>query len=70
MPGSVIATKLAPPSASDQKCANSDSGSIVPPDLEETMNSVRSGSIAPWTAAIVAASVESSTCSRTPVAVP
>ena len=40
-PGSVIATKLAPPGASEKKCANSDSGSIVPPDLEETMNSVR-----------------------------
>ena len=31
---------------SDQKWANSDSGSIVPPDFEETMNSVRAGSIA------------------------
>ena len=40
-PGSVIATKLAPSRSSEQKCANSDSGSIVPPDFEETMNSVR-----------------------------
>ena len=42
-PGSVIATKRLPSSStSEKKCANSDSGSIVPPDLEETTNSVRS----------------------------
>ena len=45
-PGSVIATKWRPSPTSDQKCANSDSGSIVPPDFEETMNSVRSRSTA------------------------
>jgi hypothetical protein len=39
-PGSVIATKRLPWSTSEKKCANSDSGSIVPPDLEETTNSV------------------------------
>ncbi len=44
-PGSVIAMKCAPSATSEKKCANSDSGSIVPPDFEETMNSVRCGSI-------------------------
>ncbi len=63
-PGSVIATKLLPCSTSEKKCANSDSGSIVPPDFEETMNSVRRRSSARSTVWIRAASVESSTCSR------
>ena len=63
-PGSVIADEAPPSATSDQKCANSDSGSIVPPDFEETTNSVAPGSIAPCTARIVAASVESSTCRR------
>ena len=64
-PGSVIATNRLPSSStSEKKCANSDSGSIVPPDFEETTNSVRWRSTAPWIARILAASVESSTCSR------
>ena len=61
-----MATKLLPWSTSEKKCANSDSGSIVPPDLEETMNRVRCRSTAPSIARILAASVESRTCSRGP----
>jgi len=48
--------------AHEWKYANSDSGSIVPPDLEDTRNSVRCRSICSPTARTVAASVESSTC--------
>ena len=61
-----MATKCCPSGISEKKCANSDSGSIVPPDLEETMNSVRAGSTAAVTARTLAASVESSTCRRGP----
>ena len=63
LPGSVIAMKWLPSRTSEWKYSNSDSVSIVPPDLVETTNSVRSRSICSRTARIAAGSVESSTCS-------
>ena len=64
MPGSVIATKCDGSGWRARNDASSALGSIVPPDLEETMKSVVATSIAPATASISSGSVESSTCSR------
>ena len=50
VPGSVIATKWRGSGWSARKYASSAFGSIVPPDFDETMNSVRSTSIASATA--------------------
>ena len=64
-PGSVIATKWPPSPTSEQKCANSDSVSIVPPDFEETTNSVRCEvDLLARPRGSPPASVESSTCRR------
>ena len=64
MPGSVTATKCAPSLWRSWKNLNCDIVSIVPPDLEETMNSVFSRSIAAAVAATWSGCVESSTCRR------
>ncbi len=65
LPGSVTATKRDPsPPVRSQKCAKCESVSIVPPDFDETTNTVRSRSTAPSSARTAAGSVESSTCRR------
>ena len=57
-----MATNALPSGRSDQKCLNSDSVSIVPPDFVETRNRAWSRSMAVSTPRTAPASVESSTC--------
>ena len=57
-----MATNALPSERSDQKCLNSDSVSIVPPDFVETRKSAWSRSMAVSTLRTAPASVESSTC--------
>ena len=65
VPGSVTATKCEPSPCSEWKYLNCDIVSIVPPDFDETMNSVVPRSRASRTARISSGCVESSTCRRT-----
>ena len=65
VPGSVTATKCEPSPCSEWKYLNCDIVSIVPPDFDETMNSVVPRSSASRTARISSGCVESSTCRRT-----
>ena len=69
VPGSVMAANCSPGfldtlETSSQKCANWESVSVVPPDLLATMKRVAGRSMLFVTAATVAGSVVSSTCSR------
>ena len=65
MPGSVTATKCFPSPWSEWKYLNCDIVSIVPPDFDETMNSVVPRSTASRTLRIWSGCVESSTWSLT-----